>query len=132
MAGVPQMQEQFAARVPQRLEPAPLPSVRPSVLPSLRITPTYSDPVLPSLSTTELRSGFTNIVTLSPTCSAVRVQPSLISTFGAVISMVQRPSGSSPSDTPSILIEACGLIQRNCVIVPSIFTTRVLSNAAVE
>jgi hypothetical protein len=98
----------------------------------LRITPTYSEPVLPSLSVTELRSGFTNIVTLSPTCSAVRVQPSLISTFGAVISTVHKPSGASPSEMPSILIEACGLIQRNCVIVPSILTTRDVSNAAVE
>src|SRR5688572_12219678 len=96
------------------------------------MTPTYNDPVLPSLSTTLLRSGFTNIVTLSPVFSAVRVQPSLSNTFGAVISTVQTPSGSSPSDVASILIDACGLIQRNWVIVPSSLTTRPLSNAAVE
>src|SRR5678815_4927218 len=113
------MQEHFAAPERQLLEPAPLPSVRPSVLPSLRITPTYSEPVLPSLSVTELRSGFTNIVTLSPTCSAVRVQPSLISTFGAVISTVHKPSGASPSEMPSILIEACGSVSYTHLTLPT-------------
>src|SRR5262245_33389020 len=78
-----------------------------------------------------LRSGFTNTVTLSPSCRAVRVQPSLIRTFGAVISTVQSPSGA-PAVLPSTLNEACGLIQRNCFTVPSILMTLLPSNAAVE
>src|SRR5690606_18538978 len=75
----------------------------------------------------------TKIVTRSPCFTELRFQPWFRRTFGAVISTVQSPSGvSSPSVTPSILIEACGLIQRNWVISPSIFTTRSLSNAEVE
>src|SRR5690554_6674115 len=55
-----------------------------------------------------------------------------MSTFGAVISTVHRPSGASPSVTPSTLNDACGLIHRNCVTVPSIRTTVDVSKAAVE
>src|SRR5690606_29758946 len=111
--------------------PSPLPSVRPSVEPSARTTPTYKPPWLPSFSSTALRSGLTYIVTLSPGCTELRFQPWLISTLGAVISTVHSPSWA-PSAVPSSLIDACGLVQRNCVIVPSIFTTRPLSKAAVE
>ncbi len=51
--------------------------------------------------------------------------------LGAVISTVQSPSGPSLA-SPSNFIDAWGLIHRNCVIVPSMRTTRVLSKAVVE